>query len=201
MITSALVMITTLALWQRCTPRSGRGHSHPQRRRARSVPTDWADLADGIGVTLRAGHSLRAALDQVLDQRAPTGVVLRRGATLDDVVTASSAGPDELVVVRALQTALRLGGPAAAGMHAAAAVLRERRAARADAEAQGAQARASARVLTGVPLVFSALGVLTSSSFRAVMITPSGAAAAAAGTLLNLLGWQWMRRIVRGVTS
>jgi Flp pilus assembly protein TadB len=201
MITSALVMIATLALWQRCGPRAGRGHADPQRRRSRPVPTDWADLADGIGGTLRAGHSLRVALDQVLDQRSPTGVVLRRGTTLDDVLAACSAGSDELVVVRALQTACRLGGPAAAGMHAAAALLRERRTARADAEAQGAQARASARVLTAVPLVFAALGVLTSSSFRAVMITPSGMTAAATGTMLNLLGWQWMRRIVRGVTA
>jgi Flp pilus assembly protein TadB len=201
MITSALVMIAALALGQRCAPRSGRRHADRSRRATRPMPTNWADVADAIGTELRAGHSLRAALHQVVEHRAPGGAVLRRGATLDDVVAARSAEPDELVVVRALQTAVRLGGPAATGLHAAAAVLRERSAARADATAQGAQARASARVLTAVPLVFSALGVLTSSSFRAVIFAPSGGAVAATGAVLNLLGWMWMRRVVRGVTA
>jgi tight adherence protein B len=200
-ITAALVMIAALAMGQRCVPRSGRGHTDRWRGATRPTTTDWAEVADAIGSALRAGHSLRAALDQVLAHRAPAGAVLRRGASLDDVVAARSAEPDELVVVRALQTACRLGGPAAAGLHAAAAVLRERNAARADATAQGAQARASAVVLTAVPLVFSALGVLTSSSFRAVIFTPSGGAVAATGALLNLLGWMWMRRVVRGVTA
>jgi tight adherence protein B len=99
--------------------------------------------------------------------------------------------------VRALTTAWQLGGPSAAGMHAAAALLRERHSFRAEARAQSAQARTSARVLTAVPLAFALLGAVTSSSFRAVVTSPSGAAAWLAGTLLNLLGWQWMRVVVR----
>jgi tight adherence protein B len=201
MITWALAMVGTLALWQRWVPRTcfRRADDRPSPRR--QAPTEWADVADTIGVALRTGHSLRVSIEHALQQHEPAGLVLRLGATLDDVLTAQPTEPDEAVVVRAVQTAWRLGGPAAAGMHAAAALLRERRTLRAEARAQSAQARASARVLTGVPLAFAALGAATSASFRAVIVTPSGATAALTGALLNGLGWQWMRLVVRRATA
>jgi len=205
MITWALAMTAALVLWQACAPRTRRA---PAGARPANTPTpraarpdaDWADVADGIANALRTGHSLRSALHQTIDEQAPAGVVVRHGATLDDVVAARTAGADELVVVRAIQTAWRLGGPAAAGMHAAAALLRERCALRAEARAHSAQARASAAVLTCVPLVFAVLGGITSASFRAVVTTPSGATALALGAGCNVLGWGWMRRIVQRAT-
>jgi Flp pilus assembly protein TadB len=55
----------------------------------------------------------------------------------------------------------------------------------------------SARLLTALPLGFSAWGVLTSSSVRAAFRdTPLTAICLAVGLSLNALGWWWMRRLV-----
>ena len=90
-----------------------------------------------------------------------------------------------------------LGGPIAATLDAAAAVLRERDAARAERRAHGAQARLSARVLTIVPLGFAAWSAVTSQQTRAVYLsTAAGAACAAFGLMLNALGWRWINRIL-----
>jgi Flp pilus assembly protein TadB len=199
MITGALAMVAVLAMWQRWAPPLGRPAT--VRPAPRPIPTDWADVADTIAHNVRAGDSLRSAFDHMLDDRDPQGTVVHRGACLDDVLGAQRAGADELVVVRALQTAWSLGGPAAQGVHAAAALLRERHALRAEAAAHGAQARASAHVLTLVPAVFALFGAVTSASFRSVVVTPAGAAAVAIGIVLNLVGWAWMRHTVRQATT
>jgi Flp pilus assembly protein TadB len=201
-ITWALAMVATLALWQRWAP-SPRAHTartaHPTT--PRPAPTDWADVADAIAQNVRAGDSLRTALDRVLADRELDGTAIHRGARLDDVLEARRAGLDEVVVLRALQTAWSVGGSAAQGLHGAAALLRERHALRAEAAAHSAQARASARVLTLVPAVFAVFGVVTSASFRAVVVTPAGATAVAMGALLNLTGWTWMRHTIRRATT
>jgi len=199
MISGALAMVAVLAIWQRWAP--------PLRQRAAHVPstrptrTDWAEVADAIAHNVRAGDSLRGAFDRMLDDHEPQGTVVHRGARLDDVLDARSAEADELVVLRAVQTAWSLGGPAAQGLHAAAALLRERHAIHAEAAAHSAQARASARLLTLVPAVFAMFGAATSASFRSVVVTPAGATAVAAGVVLNLAGWTWMRRTIRRATA
>jgi Flp pilus assembly protein TadB len=199
MITVALTMVAVLAMWQRWAP-------HPNARSdgappPRPAPTDWAVVTDAVAHNVRAGDSLRRAFQRTLEDHEPQGTVIHRGASLDDVLAAHHADPDELVLVRALQTAWQIGGPSAQGVNAAAALLRERHALRAEAAAHSAQARASAHVLTSVPAVFSAFGAATSASFRAVVVTPAGATAVAMGVALNLLGWSWMRRTVRRATE
>jgi tight adherence protein B len=83
----------------------------------------------------------------------------------------------------------------------AAAVLRERRAWRAERVAQSAQARLSARILTILPLAVGLWAVLTSARVRAAYVSsPVPLVAAVAGVALDLCGLWWMRRIVaRGV--
>jgi tight adherence protein B len=189
-------MVGVLALSWRCAPRAPRDRSHVAARRC-TEPTDWAEFADAMGRASRAGDSLRGAFERVLAERAPRGDVVHPGANLDDVLSAPSAGADELVVVRAIQTAWKLGGPPSSGLHAAAALVRERTALRAEAEAHSAQARASARVLTMVPALFAVSGAATSASYRAVVATGAGLATTVAGVALNLVGWWWMRRLVR----
>lgn len=167
-------------------------------RRQAPPPTEaWVALLDALAADVRAGASLRVAW--ATSAAWPAGAALHRDAfPADDApLQHSPRSADETVVVHAVRVATELGGPVAATLDAAAALLRERLTARAEALAHAAQARLSARVLTAVPLVFAGWSALTSGSFRAALLSPAGAACALGGGLLNLTGWAWMRRLVR----
>jgi tight adherence protein B len=115
--------------------------------------------------------------------------------------TAHTTDPDEAVALQVLSTASKLGGATASAVQAGASILRERRGARDEARAHSAQARLSARVLTLVPLAFAAWSFAASASFRSALATPAGMLAVLAGLGCNLVGWWWMRRIVRGAVT
>ena len=63
--------------------------------------------------------------------------------------------------------------------------------------AHGSQARLSARVLTIVPLGFASWSAVASDSTRDIYVsTLAGGICASSGLALNVLGWQWMKRII-----
>jgi tight adherence protein B len=174
----------------------------PQRRSTGAQPSDdCAALLDALSRRVRTGSSLSAAL---IDEARPGGpfVAIARsvkdGASLADALeSVRPVDADMALAVQALRAAAQLGGPVAATLDAAAAVLRERAAARAERVAHSAQARLSARLLTIVPLAFTAWNAISSRSTRHLYVTNGAAGACAAtGILLNLAGWRWMRRIV-----
>ena len=176
--------------------------------RASQTPdaTTWADLLSALAAEARTGASLAAAFDRATGTLHTDGHAIRRNSTIADLVATSSTNRsvtpdrDEAVVVHAVLTSRSIGGPPAATFDAAAAVLRERAALRAEAAVHSAQARLSARVLTGVPLAFTAWSLLTSHSFREAWHSPIGLTAATLGAFANLCGWQWMRRSIRRAT-
>ena len=176
----------------------------PQRatRRTSSPPTarEWATLLDHVSTSLRSGDSLLTAWTAALDERPIIGQAVAPARSLADTVAGTTTDADEAVVVQSLAAASQLGGPMAATIDAAAALLRERDTIRAEASAHSAQARLSARVLTAVPLVFASWSTVTSDSFRHSLATPVGSACVALGAVLNLAGWRWMRRVVGGAT-
>jgi Flp pilus assembly protein TadB len=101
------------------------------------------------------------------------------------------------LTTQALSACAHLGGPVAATLDEAAAVLRERSAARAERIAQGSQARLSARVLTIVPIGFALWSALTSQRTRDIYLASAGGAVCAGcGLALNLIGWRWMKRAI-----
>ena len=101
------------------------------------------------------------------------------------------------LTVQALAATAHLGGPIAATLDEAAAVLRERAAAHAERQAHGAQSRLSARVLTVVPVGFALWSAVASQRTRDVYVaTTAGGICALCGIALNLAGWLWMRRII-----
>ncbi len=160
---------------------------------ARHRPTkvsasEWAAFLDTTSTEVRSGSSLLAALAHSRS-RHPT--LAARVFSFD-----GNADPDLAIVAQSLSAALELGGPVAATLHHGAALLRERAAQRAEAMAYSAQARLSAKVLTAVPLVFTAWSAATSATFRQAITSPTGLTAAAAGLACNTGGWWWMRRIV-----
>lgn len=200
---AAVALLLAIAAWAR--PRPGARHAHPvervgrRRRRKSTAPTvdEWAALLDSMSAEVRTGSSLTAAVAHALTRYQPHGIVLTPAATLT-IIDAGAATPDadEAVVLQALRAAHALGGPTAATLDAAAGLLRERAVTRREALAFSAQALLSARVLTGVPLVFAAWSALSSRTFRAAFFSPIGIASAVLGGACNLLGWWWMRRIV-----
>lgn len=200
---AATALILTFAAWARPRPttRHCREVEKADRRcRRKTLPPtvdEWAALLDAISIEVRTGSSLTKAVQHALTRSQPHGRVLTPTATLATLEgAAATPDADEAVVLQALRAAHALGGPTAATLDAAAALLRERAVVRGEALAFSAQARLSARVLTGVPLVFAAWSALSSRTFRAALVSPIGMASAVIGGACNLLGWWWMRRIV-----
>jgi Flp pilus assembly protein TadB len=202
-------VLLALAVWSwgmaHRPPRRRPDDDHPPHQRGndevrlpRRPGTDWARFLDTVAARVRGGTSLRTAFADAQRDHPVQGSAIRADARLDDLGTAHTTDPDEAVVVQVLSTAARLGGATAATVQAGASILRERRGAREEAAAHGAQARLSARVLTLVPLVFAAWSFAASASFRRALATPAGMGAVLAGLGCNLVGWWWMRRIVRG---
>lgn len=150
-----------------------------------------------MSAELRTGSSLASAVHHALRRAAPCGEVITATSSLASIDGAHATHPDEAVVLHAISAAYAVGGPMAATIDAASSLLRERAAVRAEAHAHSAQARLSARVLTGVPIAFAGWSTLSSSSFRAAIVSPVGLTSAAFGSAANLAGWWWMRHIVR----
>ena len=163
-----------------------------RRRAPKTTATEWAAFLDTTSTEVRSGSSLIAALAHSR-LRHPT--LAARVFSFD-----GNTDPDLAVVAQSVSAALELGGPVAATLHHGAALLRERAAQRAEAMAHSAQARLSAKVLTAVPLLFTAWSAATSATFRQAIPSPTGLTAAAAGLACNTAGWLWMRRIVARAT-
>jgi len=182
----------------RTPPRAGRGG----RRRARHDRNyDYAPMLTAIARQVRSGTSLTAALIDEVDPSTPFGDIAARlsgGAPLTEALTTVESGSrDVALTAQALSACAHLGGPVAATLDEAAAVLRERSAARAERIAHGSQARLSARVLTIVPLGFAAWSAVASQRTREVYLASgAGAACAVGGLALNLVGWRWMKRAI-----
>ena len=200
---AATALILTIAAWARpqTATRQGREVARARRRgRGRAsppTPDEWAALLDSISNEVRTGSSLTTALQRALVRSQPHGRVLTPTATLATIAGgAGTTGADEAVAVQALRAAHALGGPIAATLDAAAGLLRERAVIRCEALAFSAQARLSARILTGVPLVFAGWSVVSSRTFRTAVASTPGVASVLTGAVCNLLGWWWMRRIV-----
>lgn len=200
---AATALILTIAAWARPRPATRRCRTVEKaaRRGWRKTPLttidEWAALLDAITIEVRTGSSLTSAVQHAITRGQPHGRVLTPAATLVTIEgAAATPGADEAVVLQALRAAHALGGPISATLDAAAGLLRERAVIRGEALAFSAQARLSARVLTGVPIAFAAWSALSSRTFRAALVSPIGMGSAVLGGACNLLGWWWMRRIV-----
>ncbi len=137
-----------------------------------------------------------APLEQCL---RPLHLALERGASLraatERVRTTSDGLGRALAVIRVSSTA---GVGAALGLDRTATTLRERRAVAAERHAQSAQARLSAQVLTVLPGLAVAVMAVVSPTLRTTLIGPVGMICLPIGLGFNLVGWLWMRRILRG---
>jgi len=174
------------------------------RRRAAQLP----DALDAVGAGLRGGLGLAGAVAGAAAVGPPLGPELAAigrqvaaglplGAALQRW-RAASPDPATSLAGAALGVAAAVGGPGARAVDGAAASLRHRLAAEAEADALATQAKASAAVLTVAPLVFALL--LTSldpTAGRFLLGTPAGWLCIAVGLGLDLAGACWMAALVR----
>lgn len=175
--------------------------ARPVAPRSRRHVPDYAAVLDAVARRVRSGSSLASALVDEVEPASPLGAVADRltaGASLAEALSEIVPSDADLaLVLQALSATALLGGPVAATLDQAAAVLRERAAARAERRAHGSQARLSARVLTIVPLGFATWSAVASQRTRDVYVsTVAGGVCALCGLALNIIGWQWMKRIV-----
>jgi len=163
---------------------------------------DLVDVAEQIARETRAGAGAQQSIIDAL-ARAPSfapavSTAMSRHASLTDALTAHRPHGDERdLVVHALRIGIAHTHVLPSVLDRAVVIVRERRAWRLERHAQAAQARASARVLTVLPLVFAVWGAVSSPSVRDAYATSTvTAAVATVGVVLNLAGWWWMGRVV-----
>jgi tight adherence protein B len=178
----------------------------PQGRRRQASPTvaDCIAVVDHLARDLRAGSSTTAALGDALAAQPTVLVDLRRrleqGGTagLIAIEHVGAGTPHERLVLQALRVSRRAGGSGAGVLERTADTLREQQAWAHERRAHTAQARLSARVLTGLPIVFACWSITADDGVRrAYASSPLPALSAMVGGVLNLLGWWWMRRLIR----
>lgn len=196
-MTALLVLLAGALVAARWRPRPLRGFGAPATPPARGdLSADTLAFLHTAARELRTGSSHGVAVEQALRAAGASEPLLRGrlGGAAGDV---PSHRHEVAVAVQAVHRSAGLGHHPAAVFDRAAASLREQQALRAEQQAHTAQARLSARVLTVVPVAFAAFSAWSSSDVRRVLWSPAGAALVTVGLAVNLLGWWWMRRIVR----
>lgn len=175
-----------------------------------SVRVDAAlpEVLESMARSLRSGSSLRMAISEAATSApAPLAAGLAdvagtaaRGRPLADAIVRwrrTTPGESVALAAAALSLGAELGGAAAQSLDAVAGTLRDRDAARREARALSAQARASALVIGVAPVAFlfvvaaadpGSVGFLVSSTL--------GLFCLASGLALDAAGAAWMRRIV-----
>lgn len=177
----------------------------PRCRQPVVDPGELATWCDALARAVRGGATLRQA---VLDVAPPNDVEpyldamrlqLERGAPLRVALEPRPPVPVHLDLVLVVLRACAVhGGPPAEPIDRAAAALRQRAAVIAERRSQSAQAHMSAVVMSVLPGVLLAVLLITSSSVRSTLGTPAGLTVVSLGITVNLAGWWWMRRLIRG---
>jgi len=157
-----------------------------------------------LAAHVRAGRSLSQALaDAVEDVPAPISERVAAaaadaalGTPVADALRALGDGPDVAYLAAAVRLQTRAGGDLALLLERTAELLHERRAQRRAAEVATAQARATGRIVSGMP----ALGVVSLSvadrpGFDLLVRSPVGWGALATSAGLAALGHVLIRRL------
>jgi tight adherence protein B len=177
-------------------------------RRARLVAASVPPAVDRVAAELRTGGTIGTAItalahgDGVLaPDFARVDARVRLGATTAAALRAWARerdAPGTAAVAGALAMCAAIGGRAADALEGLASSLRDRLAVAAEARALSAQARMSAIVVGGAPLLYVAWSALADRrAVHALVATTTGRACVALGLGLELAGIWWMRRIVR----
>jgi tight adherence protein B len=186
-------------------PRRALAPQRPARvRRAPTSPLDTARMVEQLASVISSGASIRQGWG-ALSRTLPEG-------DLRDLARASAAGADPsraasgrlrgTPTVTSLGAALavceRTGAPAAVMLQHLAEALRDLHDAAQARRSAFAGPRSTARILLVLPLAGLGLGMLLGGDpLRLLVASASGRLLGAAGIALTVLGWWWMRRLLR----
>jgi len=157
-----------------------------------------------IAAYVRAGRSLRQAVaDAAGDVPEPSAAALREaaarialGATPDEALAAFGADPDVAHLRAVVEMQARTGGDLVLLLERMADVLRSREELRRAASVATAQARATGRMVTGMPAFgVGALWLLDRPGFGLVLGSPLGWGALLGSAILAAAGHLLIRRI------
>lgn len=187
----------------RLNPRSVRESLHA-RREARRLEQQLPLVAQVLAAHLQAGRSLRQAISEcAADLPAPSCARMRAaaasldlGASPAEALAVLGHGEDVHLMLCATQLHTRFGGDLAALFDGIAEALHERAALRRSAAVATAQARATGRLVSAMPLVaMAALWLLDRPALTALLASPLGWAALACSAVLVLAGHLLIGRI------
>jgi tight adherence protein B len=159
-------------------------------------------LRSGSSLPLALGDAGRATPDPLGPELAALALGASRGQPMAAVLDAWARRHDDpgtRLAVTALALATVVGVAPARAVDGVAATLRERLELSAERRALASQARASALVLSAVPILFALLlGMSDGAAGRFLLHSRAGWACLAGGLGLDALGAWWMARLTRG---
>lgn len=179
-----------------------------RRRRAAEVSARVLESCELLAAELSAGRPPGAALADAARQwpdLAPVAESLSLGGDVAAAFRRLAVGPgaaDLRLVAAAWAVAHRTGGGLADALTACATGLRQARATRRVVEGELASARATARLVAGLPLLALAMGAGSGGDPLGFLVsTPSGLVCLAGGLGLGLAGLAWIERIAADVEA
>ncbi len=178
-------------------------------RRQRAFADELPEFLLLLSSALRAGLSFTQGLESAAEQHSgQVGRQIRRAlaeaqvsANLDEALLASASrmGNEDLRwVVMALSVQREVGGNLSVILDTAATTIKGRHALSREVRALSAEGRLSAYVLLALPVgVFAFLLVFRREYVSQLWTHPLGIAMLSALVILMVLGWLWMRAVVR----
>lgn len=181
---------------------------HQRARYEQAVPL----ALDNLARSLRSGSGVDSALVEVSHRPGPVAAdfaamvnELRLGASMTDALAGWSRRrplPSVRLAAAALILVLRTGGAPAQALDGVAATVRQSLNARETAHTHATQSRASAWVLTALPLAVTGPMVAFDPSVRAFLLgSTAGAIILVVGLALDAMGAWWMHRLIRGALA
>lgn len=177
-------------------------------RRRRAFAEQLPDVLQLMVSSLRAGYGLPQALEAAAtrsDEPARTEFQrvqfeIRIGRDPDDALASAAERMQSREfdwVVAAMAINREIGGELAPVLDNLAATVRERQRLQRQILTLTAEGRVSARVLTVLPVALAGLLALLSPGYFEPMSTSPGPQLVAVAVALMVVGWIWMRRLVR----
>jgi tight adherence protein B len=177
--------------------------------RRRRFAEDLADTLQLVAGSLRSGFSLAASLDAASQHaREPMAGEFKRalartrvGANLEDGlddVAERMKSQDFSWVTLAIRIQREVGGNLAEILDSTVETIRERFYIKRQVRALSAEGRLSVYILSALPFLVGGWSMLRNTDYARLLWTTSmGVVMLAVGAVLMVLGWFWMRAVVR----